>query len=411
MVELETLNKKITERRARIGYVGLGKMGLPSALMMADAGFNVVGVDVSEAVVSAVNELHSPYYEPEAEAYLARNRERFSASKDYEVLKDCDVIACAVPTIIDANRKTDYSLVAASFATIGKLLRKNTLVVFQSNVTPGVTEELVAKKLEENSGLKRGKDFLLAYVPIQAKAGQVFKDLKTYDRVVGGIDAASTQTAALLFRQIPGPKVIEASSCKVAELQKLYANVYKDISIAAANELANYCEGEGIDVYEVIRLCNTVPGIHILEPGIGVGGNCLPVDPYFYIERAKEIGVEIRLAPVARQINDERPLTTAKKIAALAQKKKARKTVLLGIAFRPNTHETAYSPALDVYRQLKKILPSTKAFDPLVGEARLRQLGVEVATEKEVQGAELLVKLVSHDSFKNLTAAIDVKKV
>ncbi|NYZ77906.1 UDP-N-acetyl-D-glucosamine dehydrogenase, partial [Candidatus Micrarchaeota archaeon] len=241
----DSLKKKIAGKTARVAFIGLGKMGLPSALFMADAGFQVVGIDVSKHVVDFVNAGKSPYLEPGTEEALARVKTRFRATTAYSEIANADVVLCAVPTVITPSKQVDYSIVEKAFLEASNFLHADTLVVFESNVTPGVTEGLVRSSLESR-GLKHGKDFLLAYVPIQGKAGRMFQDLKAYERVVAGVTPQAREFAELFFKQ-SGFKTLLASSCKTAELEKLYANIYKDITIAAANELADYCGKLEID--------------------------------------------------------------------------------------------------------------------------------------------------------------------
>lgn len=397
----DVLKEKTELKSAKIAFVGLGKMGLPTALLIADAGYNVTGIDINQKVVDACNAGKTPYLEPGIEEFLAKNKSRFKATLDYSAVKDADIVLCAVPTIITSAKRTDFSIVEKAFLQIGKFLKKGSLVVFESNVTPGITETLVKNSLEKESGLRCGKDFFLAYVPIQGKAGQMFEDLRKYERAVAGVDLQSRELADLLFRKI-GNKTILASSIKVVELEKLFANIYKDINIAIAHELDAYCRANGIKTEEVIPLVNKIPGIHLFSPSVGVGGNCLPVDPYFYIDDAKAKGIEIKLAAEARKINDARPGLFAKKIIDLVKKRGAKEVCLLGIAFRPNTHETAYSPAIEIYSLVKKALPETVAFDPVVGSERLNALGIASVDEKTMKSCAVRVKLVDHAAFKGL---------
>jgi nucleotide sugar dehydrogenase len=394
------LEKKIRDGSARVAFIGLGKMGLPSALAMAEAGFSVVGVDVNESVVEKINRGESPYLEPGTREALRRvkKRGRFRATTRYSEIKGADVVLCAVPTLITRDKRVDYSIVEKAFREAGKHLKRGSLVVFESNVTPGVTEGLVRESIEKN-GLKHGKDFLLAYVPIQGKAGRMFRDLRAYERVVAGVTPRARELAALFFKRC-GFKTLLASSCKVAELEKLYANIYKDVTIAAANELADYCDALGIDVREVIRFARLIPGINIPEPGIGVGGNCLPVDPYFLIHDGRRVGVDAKLARAAREVNDGRAAATARKIIEIAAASKATRVVLLGAAFRPDTHETAYSPALEVYARVAARFPQTRVFDPLVGSEALARLGVREASDRDLRAAELVFELVPHSAFE-----------
>jgi nucleotide sugar dehydrogenase len=373
------LEKKIRDGSARVAFIGLGKMGLPSALAMAEAGFSVVGVDVNESVVEKINRGESPYLEPGTREALRRvkKRGRFRATTRYSEIKGADVVLCAVPTLITRDKRVDYSIVEKAFREAGKHLKRGSLVVFESNVTPGVTEGLVR----------------------ESKAGRMFRDLRAYERVVAGVTPRARELAALFFKRC-GFKTLLASSCKVAELEKLYANIYKDVTIAAANELADYCDALGIDVREVIRFARLIPGINIPEPGIGVGGNCLPVDPYFLIHDGRRVGVDAKLARAAREVNDGRAAATARKIIEIAAASKATRVVLLGAAFRPDTHETAYSPALEVYARVAARFPQTRVFDPLVGSEALARLGVREASDRDLRAAELVFELVPHSAFE-----------
>ncbi|MEM0475527.1 MAG: nucleotide sugar dehydrogenase [Candidatus Norongarragalinales archaeon] len=423
---LKELEKKIADKSAVVAFVGLGKMGLPSALKTAESGFRVIGIDVDKRVVSALRRLRSPYVEPGVEEALKKNKARFRATTDYDALREADVIICIVPTTITRQKQVDYSIVENAFRKIAERLKRGALVVFSSNVTPGVTEELVLPLLERVRKFKHERDFLLAYAPIQGKAGQMFRDLDSYAKVVAGVTPKARHAAALFFKQ-SGYKVKLATSCKVAELEKIFANIFKDVNIAVANELAAYCEKQGLgasEVREVIRFVNEVPGIRLLEPGIGVGGNCLPVDPYFYLSHSRKIGACVRLPKIAREINDSRPSEFARRIAAEARRRKAKKIILLGAAFRPNTHETAYSPAVEVCKELERMRWNVSVFDPLVGKARLKQLGLKPAGKAEVRKAVkanslksppnasvFIVKLVNHAVFKKFAAAVDAEKL
>ncbi len=184
-----------------MAFIGLGKMGLPSALFMAESGFTVTGIDVDKRVVDAVNAGKSPYLEPGVEEALARVKQRFRATTDYAQIADADVVLCAVPTTITSSKQVDYSIVEKAFLEASKFLRAETLVVFESNVSPGVTEGLVLNALESR-GLKHGKDFLLAYVPIQGKAGRMFRDLKEYERVVAGVTLEARELAELFSSKL-----------------------------------------------------------------------------------------------------------------------------------------------------------------------------------------------------------------
>lgn len=396
---LDALREKIQSRTAVVAFVGLGKMGLPSALLMADAGYRVVGIDVSQPVIDSVHAKKSPYLEPGLEELIRTESGRFEATSDYAALSEADVVLCAVPTGIDPQNHVDYTIVRKAFSLIGKHLKKGSLVVFESNVTPGTTETLVKNALEDGQHLKHGTDYWLAYVPIQGKAGKMLADLKKYPRVVSGLSPESRDLAALFFKQL-GNEVDLASSVRVCELQKLFANIYKDVNLALANELSEYCEKQGIDVREVIRYVNYWPGIHLFEPDVGVGGNCLPVDPYFYLDHAQALHVPVRLPKIAREINDNRPRKIAQRILDFAKKRQAKTLVLYGAAFRTDTHETAYSPALKVFEFVKASFPDVKIYDPLVGEDRLNKLGLPVATEMQAKTADVRILLVEHRLFK-----------
>lgn len=394
---LEELSEQIRKRTAEVGVIALGKMGLPTAVAFAKAGFQVRGVDTNPAVIEAVRSGRSPYPEPGLEEALREVADRIDVSTDYRVLKGCSIIVNIVPTGLDSRRNPDYSGIGSSFKEAAKLASKPMLAVLESNVAPGVTEAIAMPAIE-SEGLAHGIDYLMAYVPIHGKAGRIMKDLYTYPRVVGGYTSEAAEAAELLFKEVFQVEVYRASSMAAAEASKVLGNVFRDINIAIANELAVYCMLKGLDAREVFKLASIVPTVSFLSPGPGVGGNCLPQDPYFIIKDSESQGFSLQLVKAAREVNERMPMFIAELAASLAPR--GAQIAVLGLAYRGDVAETAFSPAIEVCKALAKMGFKVKAYDPYVDTVSLPGVEVAGSMAEAVEGAEVIVVATAHSEFR-----------
>jgi UDP-N-acetyl-D-mannosaminuronic acid dehydrogenase len=386
-------------------------MGLPTACLFLEAGLKVVGVDVDERVVELLNAGKSPIEEkgiqPIIEKFIGSTFSVTSGLRFASAL--CNVIILIVPTLVDAGHKPDYSAVEKACHEIGFKLGRGTLLILESTVAPGITEEVVKPILERNSGLSAGKDFLLAYSPIRAMSGRALKDIKTYPRIVSGLDERSLNAAATVMGTIVKGGIIKVESIKTAEASKLFENVYRDVNIAVANELACFCERIGLDFLKVRAAANSQPFSNLHVPSIGVGGHCIPVNPYFLIASGRKTGMELRLVRYGRIRNDKMSAHTVELVEEAL--KECGRTIgrsnitVLGMSYRANVKESCNSPSIEVIRRLRRMGGRIRVFDPYYGVEELKEMGYQSSEslERTVQGANCLLIAVGHDQFRDLS--------
>ena len=286
----EQLLEKINNRTAVVGVIGLGYVGLPLAVEKANAGFKTIGFDIQEEKVKLVNEGHN-YIGDVVDSVLENliKERKLSATSDYSFIKEVDFVAICVPTPLDEYQQPDVSYVKSSATEISKHLKKGTIVVLESTTYPGTTEELLLPILEEGSGLKCGQDFYLAFSPERVDPGNLIYKTKNTPKVVGGVGKDSTEIAAAMYRAVLNNGIFEASSPRVAEMEKILENTYRNINIGLVNEMAIICHKMGINVWEVIEAAKTKPyGFQAFYPGPGLGGHCIPLDPYYLAWKARE---------------------------------------------------------------------------------------------------------------------------
>ena len=281
------LLKKIENKEIEVGVVGLGYVGLPLAVEKAKAGFKTIGFDVQEEKVNLVNEGHN-YIGDVVDSDLKKlvDEGMLKATTDFSFVKDVDFIAICVPTPLDSHQEPDISYVKASTEAISKYLTKGTMVVLESTTYPGTTEELIKPILEEGSGLKCGEDFYLGFSPERVDPGNLIYKTKNTPKVVGAIGKDATEVIATMYRA-----VYEVSSPAIAEMEKILENTYRNINIGLVNELTMLCDRMGISMWEVIDAAKTKPyGFQAFYPGPGLGGHCIPLDPYYLTWKAREYG-------------------------------------------------------------------------------------------------------------------------
>ncbi|HHS98440.1 MAG TPA: nucleotide sugar dehydrogenase [Chloroflexi bacterium] len=372
---LEEWERRIEERTARVAVIGIGYVGLPLAVGFAQAGFPVVGVDVDERKVASVNEGRS-YIGDVTDEELRPHVEtgRLRATTDYEVLREVDAIFICVPTPYDAQRAPDLSYIQAAAEGIQPRLRPGQLIVLQSTTYPGTTEEVVQPILEK-SGLRAGVDFYLAFSPERIDPGNRQWTAHNLPKVVGGITPECTQLAAALLQQMGAP-VHVVSSPRAAEMTKLLENTFRAVNIALVNELALLAERMGIDFWEVIEAAKTKPfGFMPFYPGPGVGGHCIPVDPYYLSWKAREYDFYTKFIELAAEVNQVMPYHAVDLIAeALSQEGKPLKgsrVLVLGVAFKPDVDDPRNSPAERVIELLLSRGAEVRYHDPYVPRFRV----------------------------------------
>lgn len=368
------LLEKIESRTIVAGVVGLGYVGLPLAVEKAKAGFKTIGFDVQAKKVEMVNAGHN-YIGDVVDSDLAKLVEegRLSATTDFSFVKDVDFIAICVPTPLDAHQEPDISYVRDSATAVAQYLKPGTMVVLESTTYPGTTEELIKPILEKGSGLTCGKDFYLGFSPERVDPGNLIYKTKNTPKVVGAIGDDAAEAISAMYRAVLEGEVYTVSSPAVAEMEKILENTYRNINIGLVNELGRLCHEMGISVWEVIDAAKTKPyGFQAFYPGPGLGGHCIPLDPYYLTWKAREYGFHTTLIENSMVINDGQPeYCVERAMHILNRHKKAingAKVLMLGVSYKNDIDDYRESPAIRVYKELKKVGADVSYYDSWVPE-------------------------------------------
>ncbi|MDD3334038.1 MAG: nucleotide sugar dehydrogenase [Eubacteriales bacterium] len=401
---MSVLKKKIMDRTATLGVVGLGYVGLPLAVEKAKAGFHVKGFDVQAQKVELVNAGHN-YIGDVVDSDLKKIVESgmLTATTDFASVASCDCVCIAVPTPLDAHQQPDISYVRSSAESITPYLHQDMLVVLESTTYPGTTEELMRPILEK-SGLKCGKDFFLAFSPERVDPGNAIYKTKNTPKVVGGITPECTDIAATLYEAVLEAPVHRVSSPAVAEMEKILENTYRNVNIGLINELAMLCNRMGINIWEVVDAAKSKPyGFQAFYPGPGLGGHCIPLDPYYLSWKAREYGFHTSMIESSMIINDKMPEYCAQRaMGALNERKKAMngaKVLVLGVAYKQDIDDYRESPALRVIQQLRKLGAEVCYYDPYVAEYRyegVEEKSIPALTPEVVKAADLVMVTTAH---------------
>lgn len=422
----ETLLKKIHDKTITVGVVGLGYVGLPLAVEKAKAGFKTIGFDVQDEKVRLVNEGHN-YIGDVVDSDLKQlvDAKMLTATTDFSFVKDVDFIAICVPTPLDAHQQPDISYVKSSTEAISKYLTKGTMVVLESTTYPGTTEELIKPILEEGSGLKCGEDFYLGFSPERVDPGNLIYKTKNTPKVVGAIGADATEVIATMYRAVLEGDVYEVSSPAVAEMEKILENTYRNINIGLVNELTMLCHRLGISMWEVVDAAKTKPyGFQAFYPGPGLGGHCIPLDPYYLSWKAREYGFHTSMIESSMMINDQMPeycVDRASKILnRYAKAMNGAKVLVLGVAYKQDIDDYRESPALRVIEVLKREKAVVDYYDPWIAEYKYKgqkYQGLKEITPEIVAGYDLVMITAAHSNVdydmvqKNAVAIFDTKNV
>lgn len=396
---------KIKNKSTTVAVIGLGYVGLPLAVEKAKAGYKTIGFDIQQKKVKMVNEGHNyigDVVDEELEELVKKGL--LSATTDFSIVKDADFIAICVPTPLDEYQQPDISYVKNSAIDISKYLKKGSIVVLESTTYPGTTEELLLPILEEGSGLKCGKDFFLAYSPERVDPGNKLYKTKNTPKVVGGVGKDSTEIAAAMYNSVLDNSVHEVSSPKVAEMEKILENTYRNINIALANEMAVICEKMGISVWEVIDAAKTKPyGFQAFYPGPGVGGHCIPLDPYYLAWKTREYDYHTKLIETSGIINDSMPEYVVERSSKILNRFKkpmnGSKILVLGVAYKQDIEDIRHSPALKVIEGLEKEGCIVDYYDPYVKNYNYKgnkKESIKELNEKVLSSADLIIITTAH---------------
>lgn len=420
------LLKKIDSRNIKVGVVGLGYVGLPLAVEKAKAGFRTIGFDVQKAKVELVNAGHN-YIGDVVDRDLEKLVKNgiLVATTDFSFIKQMDFIAICVPTPLDSHQQPDISYIQDSVTEIAKYLKKETIVVLESTTYPGTTEELLKPILEKGSGLTCGIDFYLGFSPERVDPGNLIYKTKNTPKVVGGIGKDATEVIAAMYRAVLEGDVHEVSSPAVAEMEKILENTYRNINIGLVNELTMLCNKMGISMWEVVDAAKSKPyGFQAFYPGPGLGGHCIPLDPYYLSWKAREYGFHTSMIESSMMINDRMPeycVERAGKILNNHEKSlKNAKVLILGVSYKQDIDDYRESPALHVIEELKKEQALVDFYDPWVSEYKekgQKVKGLTKITPDILSSYDLIMITTAHSNVdyemvqKNAKAIFDTKNV
>jgi len=394
-----------TWKPSSVGIVGLGYVGLPLAVGFAQAGLAVKGVEENPEKVRRVNAGDS-YIDDVASARLqvVVANGMLVASTEFSALKDCDAVVVCVPTPLTVNKAPDVSYIESVSRALVSCLHKGELVVLESTTYPGTTDEVMLPILE-SGGLKAGVDFYLAFSPERVDPGNAHYNTLNTPKVVGGLDAASTERACTLYALVV-PQVYPVSSCRAAEMTKLLENTFRLVNVSLINELAVLCEKMGMDIWEVIEAAKSKPyGFMPFYPGPGIGGHCIPIDPFYLSWKAKEYDIDLAFVETAGKVNDAMPDYVVDKVAfalnSAGRAVRGAHVLVLGVAYKKDISDLRESPALKVIDKLQKWGADVSYFDSHVAEARVAGVTLRSLPHLDanvVRSADCVVILTDHSS-------------
>lgn len=418
------LLKKIDSRELVCGTVGLGYVGLPLAVEKAKAGFKTIGMDVQAEKVAMVNQGQN-YIGDVVNEDLSKlvDEGMIEATTDFSKVSECDFIAICVPTPLDVHQQPDTSYMEASAKEIAPYLKQGVMVVLESTTYPGTTEELIKPILEEGSGLKCGEDFYLGFSPERVDPGNLIYKTKNTPKVVGAIGEDALDCIAAVYEAVLEGGVTKVSSPAIAEMEKILENTYRNVNIGLVNEMAILCDRMGIDVWEVIDAAKTKPyGFTAFYPGPGLGGHCIPLDPYYLSWKAREYGFHTSMIEASMMVNDQMPEYCADRAARVLNESekslKGANVLVLGVAYKQDIDDYRESPALRVIECLQERGANVSYYDPWVPEYRYKgkiERSISVLTEQTVSEADLVMVTCAHSNVdydlvqQNAKAIFDTK--
>ena len=396
--------ERIKNKTAKVGIVGLGYVGLPLAVAFSQAGFKVLGFDTQQKRVDSVNKGQSYIADVSNESLSAAVVNNLQATTALNRLKEMDAVCICVPTPLTKTKEPDISYVIQNSEELSRYLQPGQLVVLESTTYPGTTREVMLPILER-SGLKAGQDFYLAFSPERVDPGNKKYSISNTPKVVGGIDSTSTKLAELLYRQV-ADVVVPVSSTEVAEITKLFENVFRSVNIALVNELAQLCEKMGISVWEVIDAASSKPfGYMPFYPGPGIGGHCIPLDPYYLANKASEYDFHTRFIELAADINERMPYYVTSRIMEVLNSRgkslKGAKVLVLGVAYKKDVGDARESPSLKLIHLLGEKGANVEYNDPYIPRVQLGQdtlVSVELA-EQYLSSVDCIIIATAHSCY------------
>lgn len=401
----QRLLAKIADRSIKVAVIGLGYVGLPLAVEKARAGFKTIGFDVQEHKVAAVNaglNYIGDVIDDDLQQLVSSGM--LSATTDFSIVSSVDFVAICVPTPLDEHQQPDISYIISSGESIARYLKPETIVVLESTTYPGTTEELLKPLLESGSGLVCGKDFYLGFSPERVDPGNALFKTKNTPKVVGGVGRDATETIAAMYRAVLDSEVFEVSKPAVAEMEKLLENTYRNVNIGLINEMAVLCDRMGIDIWEVIEAAKTKPyGFQPFYPGPGLGGHCIPLDPYYLSWKAREFGFHTQMIEASMAANDQMPAYCINRAIRILNRfgkpLNGSKVLVLGVAYKQDIDDYRESPALKVIDLLVQDGAEVSYFDPWIPSFSFRgreYTSIPSLDAAVVEQADLVIITAAH---------------
>lgn len=404
----QELLRKIEKKEIVVGVVGLGYVGLPLAVEKAKAGFRTIGFDVQKEKVDQVNRGEN-YIGDVVDADLKKivAEGMLSATSDFTFIKEVDFIAICVPTPLDEHQQPDLSYIESSGKEIAKRLKRGTMVVLESTTYPGTTEEFLKPILESGSGLTCGEDFYLGFSPERVDPGNLVYNTKNTPKVVGAIGSDALEVIAAMYHAVLDGDVHTVSSPTVAEMEKILENTYRNVNIGLVNELAMLCDKMKINLWEVIDAAKSKPyGFQAFYPGPGLGGHCIPLDPYYLSWKAREYGFHTSMIESSMMVNDRMPEYVVERISRIlnsfAKPLKGSKVLILGVAYKQDIADYRESPALRVIESLERRCANVMFYDPYVSEYKFKgriHSGIKELTAQLLAAADIVVITTMHTNI------------
>lgn len=419
MRNLNEVKKSLAECSLKVCVIGIGRIGLPTALSFAKSGLKTIGVDINSDLVDQINSGIFPLKDEPGYAEIFDNvikNEKFCATtRIEEAVPFSDVIILSLPTPMDENNIPDYSALISVGSELNKLLKPNSVVVVESTVEPGFIENEFIKILEDSNKLKAGENFLIGVCPENANPGEILHDFTNLPRLVGGFDEKSLEIITLIYNHVFNVELVKMSDCKTANAVKLTTNVFRDINVAFVNELSLLYEKLGIDTLEVLEAAKKKYNFQIHYPGAGVGGPCLPINSYQLLNSAKNNDSYLRIVKSGREINERMPEHVIELVTNAFQEAKKpiqESTVtILGISYKPDVKDIQLTPAEAVIKKLQKLGTKVRIYDPYFKNSEIFGIKTEKDLESAVSNVDAIVIVTAHNEFRGSQLLQIIKKM
>jgi nucleotide sugar dehydrogenase len=407
---LDEIKKLLKEKKLKVCVIGIGRIGLPTALSFAKSGLQTIGVDINESLIQKINSgifplKDEPGYEEIFNEVLTKKN--FSTTTKIEdAVPNSDLILLSLPTPMDDNNIPDYSALTKVGSQLSNLLSPNSIVIVESTIEPGFIEDEMISIIEKSGRLKIENDFSIGVCPENANPGEILHDFTNLPRLVGGINNDITKTIKLIYNYVFSVELIEMPNCKTANAVKLTTNVFRDINIAFINELTLMFEKLGIDTLKVLEAAKKKYNFQVHYPGAGVGGPCLPINSYQLLNTAKRTGVKLKIVESGRKINEKMPEHVVELLSDAfkeCNKSLANSDILiLGLSYKPNVKDIQLSPSEDIIKKLQKLNVRVHVYDPFFSSTKIFNLQVEENLEKILSKVDGAIIVTGHDYFKQI---------